>query len=87
MDGALKAKRRKSEMKIQVWTRSVPADYPYEQLIAEAGLVDSKGIVKNGTPLGTGVGVFDAKKNAGLIAFNASKRKDGEYIVYYWREA
>ena len=74
-------------MSVRIWTESVPSDYPYDRLVSDAGFINPKGIVKNSTPLGTGVGVDDAATSSGLLAFRSSNKVDGEYIIYYWRKA
>lgn len=71
-------------MRVELWTRSVPPTYPYEQLVRETGWKDVKRITLDGTPLGTGVGVEDAKTGNGFLAFDG---KDGAYTIYYWRIA
>lgn len=74
-------------MRIKMWTKKVPASYPYDKLVADTGFQNPKGIVKKNTPLGTGVGVKDTASNAGMLAFCSTANEKGEYIVYYWREA
>ena len=67
-----------------MWTVTVPPSYPYGKLVEDAGYANPKGIVKNDTMLGTGVGVEDADTGDGFLVFDG---KDGTYIVYYWRNA
>lgn len=69
-------------MRVELWTRSVCPEYQYEYLIKETGWKDPKRITLDGTPLGTGVGVEDTSTGNGFLVFDS---KDGEYIVYYWR--
>lgn len=74
-------------MSVRMWTVTVPAGYPYDKLVAGAGLQSPKRIVKDNTPLGTGVGVEDGTGSAGMLAFCATPDEQGEYIAYYWRKA
>ena len=66
---------------MRLWTRTIPADYAFESLTKEAGYSSPEEIVKNGTPLGTGVGVEDKITGDGFLAFKLTEK---DYIVYYW---
>ena len=66
---------------MRLWTRIVPAEFEFERLAREAEYSSPEKIVKNGTALGTGVGVEDKCTGDGFLVFKLTER---DYIVYYW---